>query len=162
MSNDNSCELRLQKDSLLQSGYGFAINKHFKWSSNINQALHRYRESTELMGIYRKWFSNVCAETTTKPTIAQLTINHFGGLVFILFLTAGLCIPAIIPEHLFEKYLENKMTMYIKNFFKRRNNQRSKIHIVPPHYQNEVYRMKRLTNGDMAFANKNYDNGDVT
>lgn len=94
------------------------MKKDFKWSTKINEAVLQYRESNELLKLYKKWFTNVCEVTSTTPKMVQLDINHFGGLIFILCVTALICFPMLLPEHLYDRYFKNIVEKQIKRIFK--------------------------------------------
>ena len=122
ISNDRSCELRVQKDTLLHpAGYGFAMKKNFKWAIKMNEGVLRYRESKELVKLYKKWFTNACDVISTTPKMVQLDINHFGGLIFILCITALVCFPMLVPEHWYFRFLENIIVTKVKKIFKMRS-----------------------------------------
>lgn len=84
----------------------------------MNQGVLRYRESKELAKLYKKWFKNACEQVTTGPKTLQLGINHFGGIIFILSVTALACFPILIPEHGYYRFLEKVVKRKAKRILK--------------------------------------------
>lgn len=96
--------------------YGFAMNKEFKSSEIINQAILRIRESRELERIYTKWFAGVtaCNAEGQNQSMVQRDIQHFSGLIFILCVTAVACLPMLLVEHCFNKFFRNIFLTKVK------------------------------------------------
>ena len=117
VSNDKSCELRVQSDTLMQGGYGFPMNKDLVHASNINQAIIKLSGSDDISVLYNKWFSNACRDTMNSPKMVQLGINHFGGLFLLLCTTVLVCFPLLVPEHWYDRYLKNRLSQWIKRIF---------------------------------------------
>ena len=116
-SKDRSCDLRLVEDNLLQSGIGFGMRKGFSTKSIIDDVVLKYREHEIITSLRKKWFSNICQRTFLAATQKRLTINRFGGIIFVLALTAILSFPLLIPEHLYTKYMKNIVLDKIRKIF---------------------------------------------
>ena len=126
VSNDQSCGLRVHKDTLMQGGYGFAMNKDLIHAPNINQAVVKLTTNPrEINTLYNKWFQNACAASLSTPSMVRLSINHFGGLIMILCVTAALCFPMLLPEHMYERHFKDKISGRIKDFFANINNSKT-------------------------------------
>ncbi|XP_066933067.1 glutamate receptor ionotropic, NMDA 2B-like [Clytia hemisphaerica] len=119
VSRDRQCELKVRKDTLITSGLGFAFRKDFKWWSNFNQAVLRYRENDELQNIHSKWFFNGgCNNDGPETPKIRLGINHFGGLILLLIGCVVVSFPLLLPEHLYFRYLKGTFNKRIRNFFR--------------------------------------------
>lgn len=114
LSKDQSCQLRLVADSLFRFGLGFATKKNLPWKVLIDQMLLKHRERETFAILQNKWFSNICQPTFFASTKNQLSINRFGGIILILILTAILSFPLLFPEYLYSKYLESKITKFLR------------------------------------------------
>ena len=111
----------------MQGGYGFAMNGRLIHAQNINQAVVKYTTSShDISNLFHKWFQNTCTAAMTTPTMVSLSINHFGGLILILCVTAALCFPLLLPEHLYERHFKDKISQRIKGIFVRNHNKETK------------------------------------
>lgn len=100
----------MTKDNLYQTGLGFALNKKLKMKSALNQAILRHREDDHFLDIGEQWFVQLCHPKVLVETTLPLTINHFGGIILVLIVTAVLSVPLIYPETYYYRYYHNKLS----------------------------------------------------
>lgn len=99
------CELKVLQEDMFKGILAFAVQKNFKWTDLINNAIRHYHQNKEFSHVYHKWFPSGCI---TPPLLEPKSINDFGGLILILCMTSACCVPVLLIEHIYKKlFLKN-------------------------------------------------------
>lgn len=118
LSKDKSCKVRIVPDNLLQSSLGFGLKKDLPILPLFDKAILSYRDKELLVVLQKKWFPDVCEPQFFVTQQKQLTIIEFSGLVFVLIITILFSFLLLIPEILYYKYFQNKLTDWMKSRFR--------------------------------------------
>ena len=110
------------EDNLLQSGIAFGIRKGLSYKEIIDEVVLKYRDNEKIITLQKKWFQSFCQPTFYAATQTSLAINRFGGMIFVLAITAVFSFPLLIPEHLYTKYMKNILSDKIRKIFRTKTN----------------------------------------
>ena len=129
VSQDNTCDMRLYKDQLMQSGYGIGLRKGHFLRHNIDQQILQYREAGLISQMYDKWTHSLCQDNIFANKITQTSPAHFGGLFIILCISVIGCFIALFPEFFFYKEILPRMKSSLHKLLVRKGLRRGRVRV---------------------------------
>ncbi|XP_057317108.1 glutamate receptor ionotropic, NMDA 2B-like isoform X2 [Hydractinia symbiolongicarpus] len=114
LSRDSTCQIRLVRDALLETGLAFGIKRGQSLKLLLDAIVLKHVEQETLVQLQKKWFPSIC-----QPSLAmenhKLSINHFGGLIMLLISTAFSAVLLLYPERIYYKYIDKYISRKLEN-----------------------------------------------